>query len=104
MISFSELPDDNWWSDIQKNKFVKMFHSWGELYRIEFELTVTNLPNVNSTNVFHFTTGLPEDDYCRTECARIPAVFIHLGTQSFTSLKADLHQDISKWRLSGTFP
>ena len=74
------MPDDNWWSDIQKNNFVKTFHNWGELYKIEFELTVTSLPSVNLTNVFHLSDSSPDDE-CQNldlECKRIPAVFIYL--------------------------
>ena len=55
-----------------KNKMVKEFQNWGDVFKVEFAITVTKIPSVAYQNVFHFTTS---GDY-NVYGDRIPALWI----------------------------
>ena len=64
------LTDDCW--DIANGKIFKEFQNWGLLYKVEFDLTITNAGS-GWTNVFHFTANVDQGHYGD----RIPALWIH---------------------------
>ena len=53
---------------------VKVFHDWGDLFKVEFSIKVTKAPPAGWTNVFHFS-GTDKD--CCNYGDRIPALWIN---------------------------
>ena len=63
------ISDGSCW-DITKNKLVKVYQNWGDVFKIEFGITVTKR---GYANVFHFSA---DDNYRGPNYSRIPAVWI----------------------------
>ena len=54
--------------NITRSNLIKEYQYWGDVYTIEFDLTVTAIPPTSSKSIFRFTEG--------TEVDRIPALFL----------------------------
>ena len=59
--------------NIVKGQFLKEFLEWGPYFKVEADITVTEVPTDDWTNVFHFTTG----ENSGSLGSRIPAVWIN---------------------------
>ena len=66
---------DAFWS-ISKNKLVKEYKSWVDVFKVEFDIKVTKLPQETWTNVFRFTANSYRDENYGD---RIPALFVNNG-------------------------
>ena len=59
---------------IKKDNMIKEYVNWGDQFKIEFSIMVTNTPSDTWTNVFHFTGT---DNNCCNNGDRIPAMWIN---------------------------
>ena len=53
---------------------ISEFKNWGDVYQVEFYITVTNLPTSSQTNAFRFTSTTGNFG---SDGDSIPALFIH---------------------------
>jgi hypothetical protein len=79
----SQYVNSNCWN-LAKNGIVQVFPKWGDLYKVEFEITVTNV-NVGSEwiNILHFTAKGDSGDGISHDGDRIPAVWINTASSYF---------------------
>ena len=66
------ISDGSCWS-ITKNKLIKTYQNWGDVFKIEFGITVKKLPRELWTSVFHFSA---DGDYVNYG-DRIPGLWIY---------------------------
>ena len=66
------ISDGSCW-DLTKNKLVKVYQNWGDVFKIEFAITVTKLPRETWTSVFHFSADGNYVNYGD----RIPGLWIY---------------------------
>ena len=59
--------------DVRKSKLLKTIPKWGNVYKVEADITVNKMPSIEWTNVFDFSQNGDFDVYGD----RIPAVFIN---------------------------
>ena len=71
-LSVIIISDVRCWS-IYKNNLVQVYPNWGDLFKIDFRITVTKLPQETWTNVFHFSADGDHVNYGD----RIPGFWIY---------------------------
>ena len=71
-LSVIIISDGSCWS-ISKDNLVQVYPNWGDLFKIDFRITVTKLPQETWTNVFHFSADGDHVNYGD----RIPGFWIY---------------------------
>ena len=66
------ISDGSCWS-ITKDNLVQVYPNWGDLFKIDFSIRVTKLPQETWTNVFHFSADGDNFNYGD----RIPGFWIY---------------------------
>ena len=65
--------------NITRANMVKEYQNWGDVYTIEFDIIVTEIPPTSSS-VFRFTAG---NEDCCNKVDRIPALFVTQAGEFF---------------------
>ena len=72
---------------VKKSQILTTFPKWGHSYKVEFDITVNEVPTAEWTNIFHFTKG----ENLRRLGDRIPAAWIN--SRGYIQISSSVNQN-----------